>query len=258
MVLHFLYIRVSLAKLLLDRLLCAIGTAGLSLSIIRDADGPFQIGVGTVPGRNDISPGLSQLATVLAANSPQLFCSYIFLSFNYVLTSIYAGYRWITYSQRRQPLRVTNPIGYQHSTYFLQLPYRFSTPLLAISGVLSWLTSQILFVVRVETMDTDGRRTERFISTSGYSPGAIAITMIVGTVLTIAVLIVGLKRLPDTMPLAGTNSAAIAAACHALPKDENCATKPLKWGVVSDEGNCGHCSFSAGEVKSLVAGRIYR
>ena len=96
------------------------------------------------------------------------------------------------------------------------------------------------------------------ITTCGYSPGAMVITVVVGTVLAVVVLIIGLRKFPDDMPLAGTHSAAIAAACHATKGDEDCALKPVKWGVVSEDGNCGHCSFSAGSVEPLVEGRVYR
>ncbi|KAG8532463.1 uncharacterized protein KY384_002340 [Bacidia gigantensis] len=233
--------------------------SAVSLGVIQEKDGQFQIGIGTQAGKNNIANKQTLVSAVLLANFPQIFSSYIFIGFNYILTSMFAGREWISYSQRRKPLRVTNPKGQQSSTYYLQLPYRFSIPLLAISGLISWLTSQVLFVVRVQIRDSSGvNQPDDFILACGYSPGAIVITILVGTVLGLAVLVIGLKKLPDTMPLAGTNSAAIAAACHALHGDEDSALKPVKWGVVSDDGDFGHCSFSAGPVEPLVAGRLYR
>ena len=172
---------------------------------------------------------------------------------------MFTGHEWISYSQRRQTLRVTRPAGEQRSTFYLQLPYRFSLPLLATSALLNWLTAQILFIVRVQivngyTIDDP----ESWILTCGYSPGAIVITVIVGTVIAVAIFFLGWRKYPDTMPLAGTNSAAIAAACHVLPEDRNCTTKPLQWGVVSQTDGVGHCSFSAGVVAPPIPGRMYR
>ena len=168
------------------------------------------------------------------------------------------GREWISFSQRRQTLRVTRPTGEQRSTYYLQLPYRFSIPLLAFSALLSWLTAQILFIVRVRVISGYSLPDEEsWILTCGYSPGAIALTVVVGTVLALTILLFGLKRYPDTMPLAGTNSGAIAAACHALPEDETSTLKPLQWGVVSQADGIGHCSFSAGTVAPLVLGATY-
>lgn len=43
----------------------------------------------------------------------------------------------------RKGLRVTQPHGYQRSSYFLQLPYRWSLPLIVISGTLHWLLSRV-------------------------------------------------------------------------------------------------------------------
>ena len=238
------------------RLLYALTAAVIALLMIEEQDGKFQLGLGTIPGKNILSLQPSLMGSVLIANLPQLFCSYIFLGFNYILTSMCAGREWMSYSQYRKMLRVTNPRGAQQSTFFLQLPYRFSIPLLALSGLISWLASQVLFIVQVRIRPND-KMSQASIMTCGYSPGALVILVIVGTVLALAVLLIGLRRFPDSMPLAATNSAAISAACHTVPEDEGCALKLLKWGVVSEGKKIGHCAFSAGLVKPLIAGKIY-
>lgn len=238
------------------RLVYALTAATITLLLIRERDGKFQLGLGTIPGRNNLSLQLSLMGSVLIANLPQLFCSYIFLGFNYILTSMCVGREWMSYSLHRKMLRVTNPKGAQRSTFFLQLPYRFSIPLLVLSGLISWLASQVLFIVQVR-IRPDDRMSKASIMTCGYSPGALVILIIVGTVLALAVLLIGLRRFPNSMPLAATNSAAISAACHTGPEDEGCALAPLKWGVVSEGKKIGHCAFSAGLVKPLIAGKVY-
>ncbi|KAG6354534.1 hypothetical protein INS49_004551 [Diaporthe citri] len=54
---------------------------------------------------------------------------------------------WSTMSIRYKALRVTNPQGQQSSTYFLQLPYRYSVPLLIISALLHWVLSGCIYLL---------------------------------------------------------------------------------------------------------------
>lgn len=242
------------------RLLIVIFAAVISLTQIRDTDGSFPINVSTQPGKNQIAVQTTLCGAILWANTPQILCSYVFLGFNYLLTCMFASHEWMSYSQRRNTLRVTNPTGQQRSTYWLQLPFYFSLPLLAMSGLLSWLTSQVLFLVRVHvkgsfTMDA---LKEDWIVTCGYSPGAIVLTIIIGVILGATMFLIGLQKYPSTMPLAGSSSAAIAAACHVLQDDDDCAMKPLQWGVVAHNDRTRHCAFSARLVAPPIPGRLYR
>lgn len=72
----------------------------------------------------------------------------------------------------------------------------------------------------------------------------------------------GLVSYDGPMPIVGTNSRAISAACHVLPRDvEEGYLKPLRWGVLSiDENGIGHCSFTTApdeEIGELEEGRLY-
>jgi hypothetical protein len=60
------------------------------------------------------------------------------------------------------------------------------------------------------------------------------------------------------MPLAGSCSAAIAAACHPGAKEPDAWKKPVKWGVVKykEEDVC-RCSFSSLEVQVPEKGQLY-
>lgn len=73
-----------------------------------------------------------------AANSPQLVLSFCYFAINSECTSMAAAYEWNKFGSSRKGLRVSAPLGEQRSTYFLQLPLRFSLPLMAISGGLHW------------------------------------------------------------------------------------------------------------------------
>jgi hypothetical protein len=63
------------------------------------------------------------------------------------------------------------------------------------------------------------------ISTCGYSPIAIKITMLAGCCLVVFVVMLGLRYYKAGIPLAGSCSIAISAACHGSSVD---MTAPLK------------------------------
>lgn len=201
---------------------------------------------------------LPLFAAAVLSNLPQLLISYVYITFNALFTCMLAGREWMQFAAQRKPLRVTSPVGQQRSTYWLQLPYHYSLPLLALSSVLSWLASQSLFVVRVAVRDERGLLPPgSTISTCGYSPGAIAITMIVGGVIALVTIATGLRRYPAGMPLSGTCSGAISAACHPPADDVDAAVLPLQWGVVSTQDGVGHCSFSSRLVAPPIPGQRY-
>jgi len=88
---------------------------------------------------------------------------------------------WSGYGYEQKPLRVTNSIGSQHSTYRLQLPYRYGVPLLILSGTLYWLALQSLFLARVSSFDSTGKEdTMNSVSTIGYSDIAIITAIFLG------------------------------------------------------------------------------
>ena len=68
----------------------------------------------------------------------------------------------------------------------------------------------------------------------------------------------GFLRLDSDIPVASNCSAAISAACHPPPGDEDVALGLIPWGVVSsDEQKVGHCSLSSRPVKGLEQGKLY-
>lgn len=193
-----------------------------------------------------------------------------------------ANREWAQYSTKRASLRVTNPSSTQRSTYFLSLPYTFSIPLTLIFVALHWLVSQSIFLARVDTfdvhqwnMDNNGtwdnvEQLDEYLSSAlGYSAPAILTTIAVGSAIVVACLLVGIvMRYPDQgMPLGGTNSAIISAACHvdageegkSVEMREEIVNRPLKWGVTQEgsPGKVGHCAFSDGEVSKPVVGITY-
>jgi hypothetical protein len=69
----------------------------------------------------------------------------------------------------------------------------------------------------------------------------------------------GFRRYDSRIPIVGSCSAAISAACHRPADDEDAALEAVKWGVVEreDTGGVGHCCLSSFEVREPVEGARY-
>jgi hypothetical protein len=202
------------------------------------------------------------MENVILANAPQLAISFIYVFYNNCLTRMLLGREYSSYAKYRKPLRVSRPKGAQRSTYRLQLPYRYSAPLMATMTVLHWLVARSIFLVEISYFDYDGIAMAKKISACGFSPMAIVLSVFVSSAIILALLANSARKLEPGMPLASSCSMAITAACHTSPGDEDAALLPLKYGVViaeeSDgESSCEHACFSSKEVTPLVDGHWY-
>lgn len=103
-------------------------------------------------------------------NAPQIILSCAYFAYNALFTRMLAESEWQSFSMGYRPLRVTNPRGEQRSTFRLQLPYRYSIPLLVISIFLHWITSNALFLFMSEGGKLDlPRFSNAFVAVSFYS-----------------------------------------------------------------------------------------
>ena len=224
----------------------------------------WSLGFGTVTSESLVSwnkPGnAGLLLNVLVANSPQALLSFLFLTYNGLFTCMLMASEWSDYAHERKPLRVSNTVGEQRSTYRLQLPYKYGIPLMILSGTLHWLVSQSLFLARVASFDSDGvEDMEYTISTMGYSCIAIITVIILGSIVVALGILNGFRKYRPGMPLVGSCSAAISAACHRPWDDVDAATLPVLWGAVSgkEEGGPGHCCFTSFDTSPPVEGEVY-
>jgi hypothetical protein len=99
------------------------------------------------------------------------------------------------------------------------------------------------------------------IATCGFSPLAMICVMVVGGCIIAFALTLGSRKFPPEMPIVGSCSMAISAACHSAPGEGIIAsTEALQWGVVpgmlSAEG-AGHCCFSRHKVELPEPGHMY-
>lgn len=237
----------------------ALGGGAIALVILlTDSDDSLTLrNMGQPIGNNILAMNRSLLISVVIANTPQTILSYLYVLFNSIFTFMLTDKEWMNFARHRKPLRVSSPKGFQRSTYFLQLPFKYSIPLVVFSATLSWLASQSLFLVQIDILDEQRLLSSESILSCGYTPMAILLSMVVGSIVPLSALLTGLRKHHPDMPLAGTTSIAISAACHAPPDDVDAAVLPIQWGVVSVENGVGHCCFSSKLVTPPIPNRRY-
>jgi hypothetical protein len=200
---------------------------GWSLSYIQDADTAI-------------------VAATLITNTPQVILSFLYITLNGLVTSMFLTREWSSCALKRKALRASKPADLQRRTYFLQLAYRVAVPLILLSSLLHWLVSQSAFLVIVSTYNQDGALTSAIaVVTCGFSPVAMVFCIVAGGVLLGAVVGMGYFRFDSAMPVAGSCSVAIAAACHA-PNGERASQRLLQWGEMGSDWNVakvGHCVY---------------
>ncbi|KAK5124153.1 hypothetical protein LTR85_001856 [Meristemomyces frigidus] len=259
-------IGLCLAGLLTGASLLGIGADAIQ-GYLSSGQTIFDLGFGSVDSRALIDVGLPQggaeglVSAVLLANLPQAIVSFLYLTYNGLFTCMLLCHEYSKYAMdsRRKPLRVTSPRGQQRSTYYLQLPYTYSIPLIITSGTLHWLISQSIFLARISVY-SDGKNTDaEDMSEVGYSCLPILCVIILGTCMLIAALGFGFRKFASHIPVAGSCSVALAAAAHRPKDDVDAAFLPVRWGDVHSEGNddLRHCCFTSEEVHDLIPGRMY-
>jgi hypothetical protein len=202
----------------------------------------------------------SLMGGVLAANSAQLIITVSYYFYNSVLTSMLASAEFNSYGVDRKPLRVTWPVkgSRQRSTYWLSLPYQYNIPIMVLYMILHWLVSEGLYYVLMIPYDFDDQPIyEERISSVGNTSVPILFAIGLGSFMISILVALSFRRLKSKMPLAGSCSAAISAACHP-PKDDctdTAALGELMWGETglpldwdtdqSGDDHKGHCSFTS-------------
>jgi len=220
------------------------------------------------PGWINYSYGdIGLFQTALLANMAQPILSGLYILYNGILTSMVQAAEWSSYSVQQKGLRISSITkGAQRSTYFLSLPYRYSAPLLIASALLHWLVSQSVFMLAINSgvllYGDDGIDGNTITSnyTCGYSPIAILLVLIFALLMATVAILLGFKRFKSGMPMVGSCSVAISAACHPVPGVEKrvVTDEPLTWGVmrVNVEG-VAHCGFSSDLLEAPKSAILY-
>jgi hypothetical protein len=234
--------------------------AGLSTSPLDSPLGSANLAIGTagIPGAAD-NEDSSLFYNILIANAPQLGLSIWYLSFNTFLASLSIAREWNGFSNAKKALRVSqDPSGSQTSTRFLSLPPLDSAFLMIISALMHWLVSETFFLVHINVLDPNGNPVPSdSVNVIGSSILGLMILSIIFMVLNFITLMLGwFRRFPAGMPVVGTSSAGISAACHPIGEGD-ISEKMVSWGEVSGRDHEGHCSFTSREVGMPVIGHVY-
>ncbi|KAI0973664.1 hypothetical protein F4678DRAFT_486848 [Xylaria arbuscula] len=205
-----------------------------------------------------INLGISLTLTqsILLVNTPQLLLSVYYLAFNNLFTRIQMAKEWGALSTEYRSLRVTEPQGEQFSTYRLQLPYKYSLPLLTMSVALHWLLSNTIYVLvsiggilsiffsggYLRTAYSSNSEPGYFQTTEytdiedpSFPPDAVGsiqyssvslLTLVItsSTLICLPVLF-SLKHLPQNSINPSSNSLALSAACHVSKVSYNLKAK---------------------------------
>ncbi|KAK0653618.1 hypothetical protein DIS24_g5839 [Lasiodiplodia hormozganensis] len=265
-------------------------TAGLALGITRvqrrdPSRNPFVTGIGAsvnidtlMPIAGSSSGGVGPSAAIwratLLANAGQPLLSLLHCAYNALFTALYLGTEWDGYGggggeSSKKGLRISSvPRGAQRASHFLQLPWRYGVPLSAASTLLHWLASQSVFTVSLVdggdageagARDESGggtgggketaEQSDRFFG-CGFSPLAMALLLVALLALLACLLAAALPRFKTGMPVVGSCSAAIAAACRPHPRREeavavSCASPPSCKGLSDSATDCPEEDISA-------------
>ncbi|KAI1208973.1 uncharacterized protein F4807DRAFT_467948 [Annulohypoxylon truncatum] len=264
-ILIFLYcLTISVAAILLGVSFTSLHRRNFSTSI----PALYDLGFGQLTPYTYLVIGLPRedpkglVLNVLLANLPQLIISILYTFYNAMLSTFLVQLEFSRmYLDKRKPLRVSEPVGIQRSSFFISLPLRYGIPLYAIFALLHWLISQSLFLARITAICADGDPEvcpggqvdlANSFSTCGYSPFAIFITLLVAAVIVLAIVVLGFRTYDGTMSMVSTNSMAISAACHVLKEDqEDGYLLPVQWGVVEIRGRVGKCAFTTAPSRKM-------
>lgn len=203
------------------------------------------------------------IPNISLANTPQMMLSIGYFLVNNLLTVMLVAKEWNKLGYTKVKLRTTTPQGQQRSKYFLQLPYKYSLPLIIIASTLHYLVSESFLAVKI-IMYKFNENGELYDIINfwelKYSPLAIIIAISVGFIFIAIPIALAFRKLHPGIPIVGSNSALISAACHpALEGDASLL--PVKWGVtatsIDPETGIGRCSISSGEVSEPIEGHLY-
>ncbi|KAJ5728020.1 hypothetical protein N7493_004350 [Penicillium malachiteum] len=222
-----------------------------------------------------LSQNVHTLTYVVIANCPQLIITISYYWYNSVLTSMLAAAEYSSYGKERKGLRVTWPVkgSNQRSTYNLSVPYRYIAPTLLLYIILHWMVSESFFFIWVIPYSPQNKAEPLFYGSTkaiAYSLVFVLLAVITGAVMTIILCVLAFRRFKSNIPLSGSSSVVISAACHP-PKDDALDTAALglvKWGEVvlperqleftnPIESEVGHCTFTSLDVVTPMLTKLY-
>lgn len=179
---------------------------------------------------------------ILLVNTPQIIVSFLYVMYNGLFTCTLAAREISSFATNQKPLRVSEPVGQQRSTY-LSLPYRYAIPLMVMMGRLHWLISQSIFLIRIYLYNFENKPVPKEhyldVNACGWSLAGLIAAVIIGGVMIIGIFAFGFRKYNAGIPVIGNCSIAISAACHPLSSDIDVATLPIQYGVLDESNEAG-------------------
>jgi hypothetical protein len=128
-----------------------------------------------------------------------------------------------------------------------------------MSGLLHWLLSQSLFLVRQELRTRDGELYPGSTCACGYSVLSLLTFTLSLLTLLLVVLYLLLRPINIHLPPARHCSLVISAACHPPEDEVDAHLGEVRWGVteLATEEHVGHCTFTSQEVTTVQPGALY-
>ncbi|KAH0281016.1 hypothetical protein KCU91_g606, partial [Aureobasidium melanogenum] len=154
------------------------------------------------------------LANLLGLGSVHLAISMTYLLYNHLWSRMLAAAELNAFSKIRGRLRVTLPVRGAQSTYHLSIKPQFSALLIIALILIHFFTTRALKVVAIQTYDIMGRYSHQRI-TYAISTASAILALGLGFLMLCALTFGLERRLHTAMPVLGTCSMAISAACHA-------------------------------------------
>ncbi|KAJ5094633.1 hypothetical protein N7456_010494 [Penicillium angulare] len=215
----------------------------------------------------------TMMSYVVVANTPQLLVTMCYYCYNAVLSSMLAASEFDSYAKKRKALRVHWPVkgSEQRTTYWLSVPYRYCVPVLALYMVLHWLISQAIFYLSLIPYTPFDQVAEgESINAVGFTSSYVFLALLVGIIMVTIPCSLAWRKFKSNMPLAGSCSAAISAACHPPAHEDlhRAVLGKVKWGQVNlpgqpidslqpNDSENGHCTFTSLETVDPTLTTMY-
>ena len=136
-----------------------------------------------------------------------------------------------------------------------------------LNAVLHWAVARSIFLVQFDLYPPTGIQASKQVATAiALKPVGILIAVIIGGVLIMTLFGLACVRLPPGMPMLGTCSLAISAACHPPEGDDMAEHELLMYGVIDmdeeesdqeEEKRPKRVTFTSWNVTSLKKGQTY-
>jgi hypothetical protein len=152
------------------------------------------------------------LANLFGLGSIHLALSVVYLFYNHLWSRMLAASELNNFAKTPASLRVTLPITGTQNSYYLAVKPHYSALLLVALTFLHFLTTRAFSVVAVSTYDVLGHYSHQRI-THAVSASSAMLALVLGFIMSFVLASALDRRLDGDMPVTGTCSTAISAAC---------------------------------------------